>query len=150
MQSDTSREAPVFIWTANRSPTSCMRTKQMFLITNSNTTTSILEHRADAKEKNKKNDEEFELCTLYTHKLRIYNVCFQNEIDGLNIEKGSGCCLHESQSNLGLMCFGNHLHVFRQVYIVLNGEDRVSLTKELQVPGCTLFQRNSQDTFIFR
>ncbi|XP_073344382.1 polycystin-1-like protein 1 [Pagrus major] len=36
-----------------------------------------------------------------------------------------------------------------KVYIVLNGEDGVSQTKELQVPGCTLFRRNSQDTFIF-
>ncbi|KAM8731306.1 polycystin-1-like protein 1 isoform 4-T4 [Acanthopagrus schlegelii] len=36
-----------------------------------------------------------------------------------------------------------------KVYIALNGEDGVSQTKELQVPGCTLFRRNSHDTFIF-
>ncbi|XP_044033057.1 polycystic kidney disease 1 like 1 [Siniperca chuatsi] len=36
-----------------------------------------------------------------------------------------------------------------KVYIVLNGEDGFSQTRELQVPGCTLFRRNSQDTFIF-
>ncbi|KAG7526791.1 polycystic kidney disease protein 1-like 1 [Solea senegalensis] len=30
----------------------------------------------------------------------------------------------------------------------LYGEDGVSHTKELQVPGCTLFRRNSQDTFL--
>ncbi|TWW71107.1 Polycystic kidney disease 1 like 1 [Takifugu flavidus] len=35
-----------------------------------------------------------------------------------------------------------------KVYIVLYGEDAVSQTKELQVPECTLFKRNSQDTFI--
>ncbi|XP_037613525.1 polycystic kidney disease 1 like 1 [Sebastes umbrosus] len=35
-----------------------------------------------------------------------------------------------------------------KVYIVLNGEDGFSQTRELQVPGCTLFRRNSQDTFI--
>ncbi|XP_029978904.1 polycystic kidney disease 1 like 1 [Sphaeramia orbicularis] len=35
-----------------------------------------------------------------------------------------------------------------KVYIVLYGEDGFSQTKELQVPGCTLFRRNSQDTFI--
>ncbi|XP_055086265.1 polycystic kidney disease 1 like 1 [Periophthalmus magnuspinnatus] len=35
-----------------------------------------------------------------------------------------------------------------KVYIVLCGEDGFTQTKELQVPGCTLFRRNSQDTFI--
>ncbi|XP_078019104.1 polycystin-1-like protein 1 [Epinephelus lanceolatus] len=35
-----------------------------------------------------------------------------------------------------------------KVYIVLNGEDGFSQTRELQVAGCTLFRRNSQDTFI--
>ncbi|XP_054479391.1 polycystic kidney disease 1 like 1 [Anoplopoma fimbria] len=35
-----------------------------------------------------------------------------------------------------------------KVYIVLKGEDGFSQTRELQVPGCTLFRRNSQDTFI--
>ncbi|XP_059183422.1 polycystin-1-like protein 1 [Centropristis striata] len=35
-----------------------------------------------------------------------------------------------------------------KVYIALNGQDGVSQTRELQVPGCTLFRRNSQDTFI--
>ncbi|XP_050922890.1 LOW QUALITY PROTEIN: polycystic kidney disease 1 like 1 [Lates calcarifer] len=35
-----------------------------------------------------------------------------------------------------------------KVYIVLYGEDGFSHTRELQVPGCTLFRRNSQDTFI--
>ncbi|XP_068438427.1 polycystin-1-like protein 1 [Clinocottus analis] len=35
-----------------------------------------------------------------------------------------------------------------KVYIVLHGEDGFSQTSELQVPGCTLFRRNSQDTFI--
>uniref|UniRef100_A0AAQ6IQD0 Polycystic kidney disease 1b n=2 Tax=Anabas testudineus TaxID=64144 RepID=A0AAQ6IQD0_ANATE len=35
-----------------------------------------------------------------------------------------------------------------KVYIVLYGEDGTSQTRELQVPGCTLFRRNSQDTFI--
>ncbi|XP_041670635.1 LOW QUALITY PROTEIN: polycystic kidney disease 1 like 1 [Cheilinus undulatus] len=35
-----------------------------------------------------------------------------------------------------------------KVYIMLNGEDGVSQTKELQVPGCTLFRSNSQDTFM--
>nr|XP_046228097.1 polycystic kidney disease 1 like 1 [Scatophagus argus] len=35
-----------------------------------------------------------------------------------------------------------------KVYIVLKGEDGFSQTKELQVPGCTLFRRNSKDTFI--
>ncbi|XP_076014465.1 polycystin-1-like protein 1 [Genypterus blacodes] len=37
-----------------------------------------------------------------------------------------------------------------KVYIVLHGEDGSSQTKELpgEVPGCTLFKRNSQDTFI--
>uniref|UniRef100_H3BXX9 Polycystic kidney disease 1a n=1 Tax=Tetraodon nigroviridis TaxID=99883 RepID=H3BXX9_TETNG len=40
------------------------------------------------------------------------------------------------------------LRMSAKVYIVLYGEDGVSQTKELQVPGCTLFRRNSQDTFI--
>ncbi|KAM9337218.1 polycystin-1-like protein 1 [Symphorus nematophorus] len=35
-----------------------------------------------------------------------------------------------------------------KVYIMLKGEDGISQTRELQVPGCTLFRRNSQDTFI--
>ncbi|XP_065805230.1 polycystin-1-like protein 1 [Labrus bergylta] len=35
-----------------------------------------------------------------------------------------------------------------KVYIVLNGKDGISQTKELQVPGCTLFRKNTQDTFI--
>ncbi|KAM9839687.1 polycystin-1-like protein 1 [Aulostomus maculatus] len=35
-----------------------------------------------------------------------------------------------------------------KVYMVLYGDDGVSQTRELQVPGCTLFRRNSQDTFI--
>ncbi|XP_034428977.1 polycystic kidney disease 1 like 1 [Hippoglossus hippoglossus] len=35
-----------------------------------------------------------------------------------------------------------------KVYIKLYGEDGISHTRELQVPGCTLFRRNSQDTFI--
>ncbi|KAM9332615.1 LOW QUALITY PROTEIN: polycystin-1-like protein 1 [Pholidichthys leucotaenia] len=35
-----------------------------------------------------------------------------------------------------------------KVYITLYGEDGVSQTKELRVPGCTLFRRNSKDTFI--
>uniref|UniRef100_I3KAI3 Polycystic kidney disease 1b n=1 Tax=Oreochromis niloticus TaxID=8128 RepID=I3KAI3_ORENI len=35
-----------------------------------------------------------------------------------------------------------------KVYISLYGEDGFSQTKELQVPGCTLFRRNSKDTFI--
>ncbi|KAM6900540.1 polycystin-1-like protein 1 [Xenentodon cancila] len=35
-----------------------------------------------------------------------------------------------------------------KVYIVLYGEDGVSQTKELQVPGCTLFRRNCKDAFI--
>uniref|UniRef100_A0A3Q1FR14 Polycystin 1 like 1, transient receptor potential channel interacting n=1 Tax=Acanthochromis polyacanthus TaxID=80966 RepID=A0A3Q1FR14_9TELE len=35
-----------------------------------------------------------------------------------------------------------------KVYIVLYGEDGTSQTRELQVPECTLFRRNSQDTFI--
>ncbi|XP_069561677.1 polycystin-1-like protein 1 [Brachyistius frenatus] len=35
-----------------------------------------------------------------------------------------------------------------KVYIMLHGEDGSSQTKELKVPGCTLFRRNSQDTFI--
>ncbi|KAG8009401.1 Polycystic kidney disease 1 like 1 [Nibea albiflora] len=35
-----------------------------------------------------------------------------------------------------------------KVYIVLNGEDGISQTRELQMPGCTLFRRNSRDTFI--
>ncbi|XP_058481712.1 polycystin-1-like protein 1 [Solea solea] len=35
-----------------------------------------------------------------------------------------------------------------KVYVTLYGEDGVSHTKELQVPGCTLFRRNSQDTFL--
>ncbi|XP_071384147.1 LOW QUALITY PROTEIN: polycystin-1-like protein 1 [Centroberyx affinis] len=35
-----------------------------------------------------------------------------------------------------------------KVYIVLYGEDGVSQTRELQVPECTLFRRNSKDTFI--
>uniref|UniRef100_A0A087XIW0 Polycystic kidney disease 1a n=1 Tax=Poecilia formosa TaxID=48698 RepID=A0A087XIW0_POEFO len=35
-----------------------------------------------------------------------------------------------------------------KVYMVLQGEDGVSQTKELQVPGCTLFRRNTKDTFI--
>uniref|UniRef100_A0A3B3C2D0 Polycystin-1-like protein 1 n=1 Tax=Oryzias melastigma TaxID=30732 RepID=A0A3B3C2D0_ORYME len=35
-----------------------------------------------------------------------------------------------------------------RVYIVLHGEDGRSQTKELHVPGCTLFTRNSQNTFI--
>ena len=37
-----------------------------------------------------------------------------------------------------------------QVYIVLKGENSVSQTREIHVPGCTLFKRNSQDTFILR
>ncbi|KAK1885270.1 Polycystic kidney disease 1 like 1 [Dissostichus eleginoides] len=32
--------------------------------------------------------------------------------------------------------------------MVLKGEDGFSQTRELHVPGCTLFRRNSQDTFI--
>ncbi|XP_070709442.1 polycystin-1-like protein 1 [Pempheris klunzingeri] len=35
-----------------------------------------------------------------------------------------------------------------KVYIVLNGEYGFSQTRELQVPGCTLFRRNSRDSFI--
>ncbi|XP_062235998.1 polycystin-1-like protein 1 [Platichthys flesus] len=35
-----------------------------------------------------------------------------------------------------------------KVYIKLYGEDGISHTRELKVPGCTLFRRNSQDTFI--
>ncbi|XP_072234365.1 polycystin-1-like protein 1 [Leuresthes tenuis] len=35
-----------------------------------------------------------------------------------------------------------------KVYIVLYGADGFSQTRELQAPGCTLFRRNSQDTFI--
>uniref|UniRef100_A0A8D3B804 Polycystic kidney disease protein 1-like 1 n=1 Tax=Scophthalmus maximus TaxID=52904 RepID=A0A8D3B804_SCOMX len=35
-----------------------------------------------------------------------------------------------------------------KVYIVLYGEDGFSHTRELQVPGCTLFRRNARDTFI--
>ncbi|XP_034562845.1 polycystic kidney disease 1 like 1 [Notolabrus celidotus] len=35
-----------------------------------------------------------------------------------------------------------------KVYIVLKGEEGSSQTKELQVPGYTLFRQNSQDTFI--
>uniref|UniRef100_UPI0025AE2B8E polycystin-1-like protein 1 n=1 Tax=Doryrhamphus excisus TaxID=161450 RepID=UPI0025AE2B8E len=35
-----------------------------------------------------------------------------------------------------------------KVYIVLYGGDGTSQTRELHVPGCTLFRRNSQDTFI--
>ncbi|KAM4719111.1 polycystin-1-like protein 1 [Anableps anableps] len=35
-----------------------------------------------------------------------------------------------------------------KVYIVLYGENGFSQTKELQVPGCTLFRRNTKDTFI--
>ncbi|XP_053269030.1 polycystic kidney disease 1 like 1 [Pleuronectes platessa] len=35
-----------------------------------------------------------------------------------------------------------------KVYMKLYGEDGISHTRELQVPGCTLFRRNSQDTFI--
>ncbi|KAI9529092.1 hypothetical protein NQZ68_013399 [Dissostichus eleginoides] len=34
--------------------------------------------------------------------------------------------------------------------MVLKGEDGFSQTRELHVPGCTLFRRNSQDTFIIR
>ncbi|XP_028425777.1 polycystic kidney disease 1 like 1 [Perca flavescens] len=36
-----------------------------------------------------------------------------------------------------------------KVYMVLHGDDGFSQTRELQVPGCTLFRRNSKDTFIF-
>ncbi|KAM9826956.1 LOW QUALITY PROTEIN: polycystin-1-like protein 1 [Neosynchiropus ocellatus] len=35
-----------------------------------------------------------------------------------------------------------------KVFIVLYGEDGVSQTRELRVPGCTLFGKNSQNTFI--
>ncbi|KAM8822788.1 polycystin-1-like protein 1 [Spinachia spinachia] len=35
-----------------------------------------------------------------------------------------------------------------KVYIVLRGKFGFSQTRELQVPGCNLFRRNSQDTFI--
>uniref|UniRef100_A0A3P8Y0M3 Polycystic kidney disease 1a n=1 Tax=Esox lucius TaxID=8010 RepID=A0A3P8Y0M3_ESOLU len=35
-----------------------------------------------------------------------------------------------------------------QVYIVLYGEDGASLTRQLHVPECPLFRRNSRDTFI--
>nr|XP_015810828.2 polycystic kidney disease 1 like 1 [Nothobranchius furzeri] len=35
-----------------------------------------------------------------------------------------------------------------KVYIKLCGEHGASQTKELKVPGCTLFRRNSQDTFL--
>ncbi|XP_061569536.1 polycystin-1-like protein 1 [Cololabis saira] len=35
-----------------------------------------------------------------------------------------------------------------KVFIVLYGDDGFSQTKELQVPGCTLFRRNCKDTFI--
>ncbi|XP_035981647.1 polycystic kidney disease 1 like 1 [Fundulus heteroclitus] len=35
-----------------------------------------------------------------------------------------------------------------KVYIVLYGADGFSQTKELQVPGCSLFRRNATDTFI--
>ncbi|XP_077365843.1 polycystin-1-like protein 1 [Festucalex cinctus] len=36
-----------------------------------------------------------------------------------------------------------------KVYLTLYGVDGISQTRELHVPGCTLFRRNSQDTFIF-
>ncbi|XP_074549754.1 polycystin-1-like protein 1 [Halichoeres trimaculatus] len=39
-------------------------------------------------------------------------------------------------------------HMSAKVYIMLKGEDGFSQTKELQAPGCTLFKRNSHDTFI--
>ncbi|KAK5603956.1 hypothetical protein CRENBAI_025392, partial [Crenichthys baileyi] len=39
-------------------------------------------------------------------------------------------------------------HMTAKVYIVLYGENGFSQTKELQVPGCTLFRRNTKDTFI--
>ncbi|XP_054863081.1 polycystic kidney disease 1 like 1 [Amphiprion ocellaris] len=39
-------------------------------------------------------------------------------------------------------------HMSAKVYIVLYGENGTSQTRELQVPRCTLFRRNSQDTFI--
>uniref|UniRef100_A0A3Q3VWE9 Polycystic kidney disease protein 1-like 1 n=1 Tax=Mola mola TaxID=94237 RepID=A0A3Q3VWE9_MOLML len=39
-------------------------------------------------------------------------------------------------------------HMSAKVYIVLKGENSVSQTREIDVPGCTLFRRNSQDTFI--
>ncbi|XP_061614846.1 polycystin-1-like protein 1 [Phyllopteryx taeniolatus] len=35
-----------------------------------------------------------------------------------------------------------------KVYIALHGGDGISQTRELYVPGCTLFRRNSRDTFI--
>ncbi|XP_038126404.1 polycystic kidney disease 1 like 1 [Cyprinodon tularosa] len=39
-------------------------------------------------------------------------------------------------------------HMTAKVYIALYGEDGFSQTKELQNPGCTLFRRNTKDTFI--
>ncbi|XP_051910204.1 polycystic kidney disease 1 like 1 [Hippocampus zosterae] len=35
-----------------------------------------------------------------------------------------------------------------KVYVALYGGDRTSPTRELSVPGCTLFRRNSRDTFV--
>ena len=67
MQSDTSHAAPVFIYTANRSQKSCMRTKQVSLITNSQITPSSHEHRADAKEKNTKRMMRSLNYALYIH-----------------------------------------------------------------------------------
>lgn len=37
-----------------------------------------------------------------------------------------------------------------QVYVALYGGDGISQTRELFVPGCTLFRRNSRDTFVLR
>lgn len=37
-----------------------------------------------------------------------------------------------------------------QVYVALYGGDGTSQTRELSVPGCTLFRRNSRDTFVLR
>ncbi|XP_015242082.1 PREDICTED: polycystic kidney disease protein 1-like 1 [Cyprinodon variegatus] len=49
-------------------------------------------------------------------------------------------CIHTGLSSAA--------HMTAKVYIALYGEDGFSQTKELQNPGCTLFRRNTKDTFI--
>lgn len=58
--------------------------------------------------------------------------------------------VHIADSVEGWLFLSLFIVCIYQVYIVLYGEDGVSQTKELHVPGCTLFRRNSQDTFILR
>lgn len=93
--------------------------------------------------------------TLVMHLLLSFNPFERTTTAVLHLCKcwGYSCALLLSlQFLLAAACLFVCLFIvcIYQVYIVLYGEDGASQTKELQAPGCTLFRRNSRDTFILR